>query len=120
MAKGDVILSSSPTSVMNKIKEMRSKWGITNSNVKTFNSGNTANATDINTMIDWINEGKTKSGWSGSVPSKVNVSELITEITASLLSTAEAIRAHCPCNCNHCSCNCNRCDNCHQNCERTR
>lgn len=128
MAAGDKLVASKPTTVMNNINSMRAKWGITNSSSKTFTSGTTkVTASDINTMLDWIAEGKTKSGWTGSIPSDVVVGNLVTDILDQMITTTTNITNHCPCNCNycscncnHCSCNCNNCNNCAVNCDQTR
>lgn len=107
--------ASEMNNTIGKIKSMQSKWGITQTS-KTFTVGQTITASDTNQLIDMLTQGKSKSGWGGSISSKVNVGDLIRDITASLNSQADAITSHCPCNCNHCSCNCNRCgcncDNC--------
>ena len=124
---GEIVRANDGTNLMNKINSMRAKWGISGS-ATTFTAGQTStSSSQINSMIDWINEGKNKSGWSGSVSPKVNAGDLLKNIIATLSSTADQITAHCPCNCNHCSCNCNRCscncdncDNCHVGCDSTR
>lgn len=106
--------ASEANTTINKIKSMQSKWGLSQTS-KSFSSGSIMYASDINQMVDMILQGKSKSGWGGSVSSKVGVGELIRNILASLNSQADAITAHCPCNCNHCNCNCNHCKcNCDQ------
>lgn len=109
-----------------KIKAMQSKWGISQTG-KNVSSGSKITANDTNELIDMILAGKSKSGWGGTVSSKVNVGALITNILASLNSQADAITNHCPCNCNHCGCNCNHCScdcnycyNCSSSCDCNR
>lgn len=98
---------------ISKVKDSQSKWGLTQTTID-VNSGDIMRATTINGLIDELNKVKTRSGWGGTVSPKVSVGDLIRNILASLNSEADAIKAHCPCNCNHCSCNCNHCS-CHCN-----
>ena len=100
--------ASEMNTTINKIKAMQSKWGLSQT-TKSFSSGGKILASDANSMVDMVAQGKNKSGWSGSIAPKVSVGQIIQNITASLNSQADAITAHCPCNCNHCSCNCNHC-----------
>ena len=100
--------ASEMNTTINKIKAMQSKWGLSQT-TKSFSSGGKILASDANSMVDMVAQGKNKSGWSGSITPKVSVGQIIQNITASLNSQADAITAHCPCNCNHCSCNCNHC-----------
>lgn len=117
MAKGDKILTSTGKTTITKIKAMQSKWGLTQMNDSVVTQGDTLKASTVNSMIDAIIAGKSKSGWGGTVSSKVSVGQLVTDIFASLNSQADAVTKHCPCNCNHCSCNCNKCScNCN-NCD---
>lgn len=117
MAKGDIVYPTTANQVMSKIKEMRSKWGISTSGSVTFSTGNKTLASERNNLTAWIQEGKNKSGWGGTVPSGVSVGQLLTDEFSALLNAAEAIRTHCPCNCNYCSCNCDRCScNCNRCC----
>ena len=117
------VTASEINTTIGKVKSMQSKWGLSQTGMS-VSSGSTMRASEINSIIDMINQGKSKSGWTGSVSSKVNVGEVIRNILASLNSQADAITSHCPCNCNHCSCNCNhcpcncdRCYNCGSNCD---
>ena len=107
--------ASEMNTTITKIKAMQSKWGIAQT-TKTFSSGSKILASDTNQLIDMVTAGKQKSGWTGTVSSKVSVGQIISNIAAALNSQADAITAHCPCNCNYCSCNCNycscNCDNC--------
>ena len=111
---------------INKIKAMQSKWGLGQTS-KSFTTGSKILASDTNQLIDMIVAGKSKSGWGGSVSAKVNIGQIISNISASLNSQADAITSHCPCNCNHCSCNCNHCScncdhcrNCSSSCDCNR
>lgn len=124
MAKGDVIPASSGTTTITKIKAMQSKWGLAQMSDSVVTQAANVTANIPNQMIDAIVAGKSKSGWDGSVSDKVSVGNLITDIFASLNSQADAITAHCPCNCNYCACNCNyckcncdRCDSCSSSCD---
>lgn len=117
MAKGDIVYSTRPTSVMNKIQEMRNKWGISTANVANFPVGGTTTVAERNKLIDYLNEGKSKSGWTGTVPAKINANELLTDAFDALLTAADSIKSYCACNCNYCSCDCNRCGcNCNRCC----
>lgn len=91
-----------------KVKAMQSRWGIGQTGMS-VGRGTRMEAGQINTVIDMINAGKSKSGWGGAVSGKVGGGSRISNILASLNSQADAITNHCPCNCNHCACNCNHC-----------
>ena len=94
---------------ISKIKSTQSRWGVGQTGISK-SSGSIMEASTINSLIDSLNSAKSRSGWGGSVSSKVSVGQVIKNILVSLNSQADAIRAHCPCNCNHCTCNCNHCD----------
>lgn len=110
MAVGDKITTTPATSAMNKIREMQSKWGISQTN-KSYVAGNKIVTTDAKDLYTWLTQAKNKSGWTGTVPTQLNVSTNtnITNVFDLAYSTAESIRTYCACNCNYCSCNCNRC-----------
>lgn len=123
-AKGTLAKATTPTALMNKIKEMRTKWGLTGT-VKTFTSNSTViTAKDFNDMVDYVTAGKTASKWTGTVQSKVSVGQLLVDKYNLLLANAESIRTYCACNCNYCSCNCDYCCNsscnkCSSNCDNS-
>lgn len=116
---GTKILATEPQKAFNKIKEMRTKWGLTAVS-DDYTVGNVILDDDARNMYTWLSEGKTKSKWTGTVPTTINVTagNKITEIFTSAYNTAESIRTYCACNCNHCSCNCNHCScNCNNCCD---
>ena len=110
MAKGDLITPAGATRAMSKIREMQSKWGLTQ-RTKTYSSGNVILRTDASDLYSWLAEGKSKSGWTGTVPTSLNVTagSNIIDVFDVAYSTAESIRTYCRCNCNYCSCDCDRC-----------
>lgn len=105
---GDLIKKDKPTNTMNKIKQIWSKWG-GSSTVVTFTDGTPAKGDDIKKLVAYLQDGKRRSGWGGTVPTAPNNGDLIKDIFAQLDSAADGIKNHCSCNCNHCSCNCNHC-----------
>lgn len=117
MAAGDKVLAQQATNVMNKIKEMRTKWGSSSTEVITFDENRTTLHSDVSKMIDWLADGKSRSKWTGTVPAKPASETLLVDIMDQLYNTADAIKNYCACNCNYCSCNCNYCRcNCNYSC----
>lgn len=106
--RGTKITAAYATNLANKIHQLKAKWGSTDTSL-TFSTGKKITAADYNELRNCIVSAKNKSGWDGTVSPTVNVGQLITDLYTDLTNQGEAIRVHCPCNCNHCACNCNHC-----------
>lgn len=104
-------------SAMNRIINCRTKWGTGSSATFKPTAGSTiVKAVDVNNMSDWLVDVKKRSGYTGGTQGHVSAGSKITNVWAAMKQQADAVYAHCKCNCNHCSCNCNHCkcncDNC--------
>lgn len=96
--------------LMDKIKQCRTKWGTSSSSVFTPVAKTTVlNTTDMNNLRTWVDDVKTRSKYPGTLPSAVTKDSVVKDIVTTLTTVSEAIRTYCACNCNHCACNCNRC-----------
>lgn len=101
---GESIKASDAKRVMDKISEMRVRWGSTTGEVIPFTVGKVITALDTNKLVDFILEGKSRSGWTGVVSPKVSVGQYIDRTWFDLWNQAEAIRVYCGCDCNFCAC----------------
>lgn len=114
LAKGDKVLTSTHNNAVTALNAARAKWGLSSvsGNVST---GSTANASQLNNLITWLQEAKSKSGSPENitVTSVTAKSSLLVDQYDSLIASANNIKNYCPCNSN-CSGGCK--NTCTRNC----
>lgn len=93
---GTIVYASERNTSATKINQAREQWGLSQS-AGAVSIGNNITASDINNLLELLRGAKTTSGWDGVIPSNVEVGAYITNIFATLNSTADAIKSHCPC-----------------------
>lgn len=118
------ILASERNNTLANINRTRTKWGLSSAGSNTA-AGNVASATnDVNNLLAWLREAKSKSGSPATIRANVNVGDIIQSIYSEIEASSNTIYNHCVCNGN-CSGSCSggcqgSCrDRCRDSCERS-
>lgn len=102
--------SAKVRSAMSAIINCRNKWGTGYSGTWSPSAGSIAYAANHNDMMVWLQDVKSRSGYTGTVINdRVSAGTVVRNLYDTIVAHANAIYNHCRCNCDHCACNCQHC-----------